>query len=152
MQISDSAVSYAVSKNDVALEMSVKLTKTGLANLSQVTLYDTLSNFYKVVQPLGGSLKHIEAGDIEKLGALLADYKAAIPKTSANTSETKTATLNIGDTIKQINELYVALDKHMAPYKYVSPNFYNDYMNSRGVKDLRKKGKKKDDNGEQGEQ
>jgi len=48
--------------------------------------------------------------------------------------------------------LYVALDKHMAPYKHVSPNFYNDYMNSRGIKDLRKKGKKKDDKGEQGEQ
>lgn len=144
VKISDSAVSYAVSKKDAVLEMGVKVTKSGLANLSQLVLLDTLTLFYNKVQPLNGSLKHLEAGDVEKLNQLLKSFKASLPKPSADSNETKTATQNIGDTIKEINGLYQTLDKHIAPFKYNQPGFYNDYTNSRMVKDLKGKGKKKE--------
>jgi hypothetical protein len=145
VKISDSAVSYAASKKDAVLEMNVKVTKSYLANLSQLALLDTLTVFYNYTQPLNGSLKHLEPGDLDKLAQLLQSFKTSMPQTGANNDESKTATQNMGETIKELNSMFKTLDKHLKPYKYTQPDFYSDYTNSRKVKDLKGKGKKKGD-------
>jgi hypothetical protein len=142
VKISESAVSYAVAQKDIVLEQSVKLTKSDLKGLTQVSLYDLLSNFYKVVLPLKTSLKHLEEGEIEKLDQLLKTYKASIPLTGADKDESQTATLNIGESIKVLNKLFDDLDKHIKPYRYKYPDFYSDYFNSRKVIDLKGKSKR----------
>jgi hypothetical protein len=143
VKISASAVSYAVSQKDAVLEMGVKVTKSNLQASSQIRLYDTLMNFSKKVTLLNGSLTHLDPGDIDKLGELIQAFKASIPKPGADSDELKTATLNIGETIKQLNEMFSTLDKHLAPYAYLSPDFFNDYTNSRKMVNLKGKGKKK---------
>lgn len=142
VKVSVSVVSYATSKKDLVLEMKVKVTKSDLANLSQLSLLDTLTVFYNEVKPIGPSLKHLQADDLDKLAQLLKAFKESLPKTGANADQSKTATQNIGETIKELNALYKTLDKHVAPYLYIVPDFYNDYKNSRGVKDLRGKSSK----------
>lgn len=142
LKISTSGVSYAVGKNDMPLEAALKLTKSQLYAYPQVTLHFMLSNFYETVLPLKNSLKHLDKDDFEKMEKYLKNFKDSLPLTVVNKGETKTATMNIGETIKTINEMFLTLDKHIAPYKYLYPDFYNDYMNSRKVIDLRGKSKK----------
>lgn len=143
VKLSESGVSYAVTQNNPVLEASLKLTKSQLEACGQVKLYDVVSVFYKRILPLKEFLKHLDSGDMEKEGQLLADYKASIPVTGADKDETQTATLNIGETIKTLNQMFLNLNKHIAPYKYKYPDFYNDYMNSRKVTDLKGKSKTK---------
>ena len=133
VKVSDSAVSYAASKKDVVLEMKVKVTKSDLSNLSQLSLLDTLTVFYNTVKPLNSSFKHLKTDDMEKLKTLLQSFKSSMPKTGANSDESKTATQNIGESIKELNALYKKLDKHIAPYKYNFADFFSDYRNPRSV-------------------
>lgn len=143
VKLSESGVSYAVAKSNPVLEASLKLTKSQLNSCGQVKLYDVVSVFYKQILPLKEFLKHLDPGDMEKEGQLLADYKASIPVTGANKDESQTATLNIGETIKTLNQMFSNLDKHIAPYQYNYPDFFNDYTNSRKVTNLKGKSKRK---------
>lgn len=142
IKISDSAISYAVAKKDFVLEAAVKLNRSDLLKLPQATLSDVLNAFIKKVLPFSASLKHLKKGDMEKAEKLFKEFEASIPVTSANMGESQTATMNIGESIKTLNQMFLNLDKHIAPYKYNYPDFYNDYMNSRKVINLKGKGKK----------
>ncbi len=139
LKISVSAVSFSASQKDLVLEKEVKLIKSDLERLTQIGLYNTLSLFYKKVLPLKNSLKHLEANDIDKLKKLLDDFKTSIPQTGADKDQSQTATYNIGDLIYEINNMFIELDKHIAPYQYSQPDFFRDYQNSRKVIDLKGK-------------
>lgn len=142
-KISDSGLAYATSINDPILEAELKLSRSKLSKYPQVILYDTMSAYYKKVLPLKHLLKHLDSDDLDKMYKLIKDFKASIPLAAANINESKTATMNIKKCIKSINELFRTMDKHIAPYKYNFPDFYNDYMNSRKVIDLKGKRRKK---------
>jgi len=122
--------------------MEVSLQKTNLSKLKQVVLYNTLVKFYNTVKPLKASLTHLDAGDMDKLGSLLDEYKTSIPKIEADNDTSKTATQNIDETMHELNSLYRKLDKHIRPFEYTHADFYSDYMNSRKVKNLKGKSTK----------
>lgn len=52
--------------------------------------------------------------------------------------QSKTATQNLATLVTEINEMYTTLDKHIGPFEYTEPDFYNNYRNSRVTKDLKK--------------
>lgn len=140
VKFSKSAVAYAAGKKDLALEFSVKFTKTDLSRLKDVSLLTTLLKFYKIILPLKEELEHLNTTDIDDFGAMLENLKTAIPQPQVEIDESKTATQNIGTLVMELNEMFKELDKFIAPFEYTHPDFYRDYMNSRVMKDL--KGKK----------
>jgi hypothetical protein len=141
LKISDSAVDYASGIDDLALELSVTLTDSQLRKLRQNELYDSVDKFYKVVNPLKSSFTHLEETDMDTFHSLLLEYQKAVPKTEADNDSSKTATQNIGEIIRELNRMFIKLDKHIKPYSHSNPDFYSDYKNSRSVKDLRGRGK-----------
>jgi hypothetical protein len=142
VKLSKSAVAYAAGKSDIALEISVKLTKTGLEKLKDLTLVNTLVKFYNIILPIQAELEHLNSTDVADFGDLVEKLNKAIPQPQVEIDESKTATGNLETLIMEINLMFIELDKFIDPYEYTHPDFYNDYTNSRVVKDLR--GKKKD--------
>lgn len=143
MKISKSAISYAAGEKDLALEFSVKLTKSDLEKLKDLSLFTKLEKFYNIVLPLKDKLEHLNATDIADFAATLERLKAALPKPQVEIGESKTATSTLETIISEINDMFIELDKFIDPFEYTHPDFYNDYKNARGVKDLKGKAKSK---------
>jgi hypothetical protein len=141
LKISDSAVDYAAGKKDKALELKVTLTESRLKRYRQLPLYDALSAFYDIVEPIKADLSHLEATDIATFKTMLDDYKQAIPEAEADNDSSRTATQNMGELIREVNGLYNDLDKHIRPFRYKFPDFVSDYFFSRNYKNFRGRGK-----------
>ena len=127
---------YAIETGNISLEKSVSIKDYELMKLPQSNLTDKVKQLYNVAVGVQPSIKNLDAGEVEMINTLLSSYNESLAKPAADKSESKTATKNLGETFKTLNDLHLKLDKLMGPFRYTEPKFYSDYMNSRIVKDL----------------
>lgn len=106
VKLSKSAVAYAAGKKDIALEMSVKLTKSGLEGLMENTLLTTLLKLYNIILPFKDQLEHLNPTDVADFGLMLENLKKALPQPQVEMDESKTATYNLGSLITEINDMF----------------------------------------------
>ncbi len=138
VKISKSAIDYAAGINDVILEFKVKVTKSQLDSQKDNSLISLTQMLYETILPFADKLTHLAETDVTDFKASIDAYKATMPKPQAEMDQSKTATENLSTLVTEINEMYTTLDKHIGPFEYTEPDFYNNYRNSRVTKDLKK--------------
>lgn len=143
VKLSKSAVAYAAGIKDLSLEYSVRFLKSDLTSLKELSLLSKLQKFYAIIAPIKDKLENLNPNDIADFALMLDHLKEALPQPQVELDESKTATYNLETLILEINAMFKELDKFIDPYEYTNPDFYHDYKNSRGVKDLKGKSSKK---------
>lgn len=127
---------YAIETGNISLEKSVSVKDYELTKLPQKNLTDKVKQLHLIATRVQPSIKNLDIAEVEMINTLLIAYNESLAKPAADKSESKTATKNLRETFKTLNDLHLKLDKLMGPFRYTQPKFYSDYMNSRIVKDL----------------
>lgn len=136
LTIAAAIVTYAVSIKDGELKESMNFTRTELSYVTDAELGARASNILTTAKKLEEPLQEygVSAEMIASLARLTEQYLPEANKTRTHTARRKNATQQIGDAIKQAQELMDnQLDKLMIRYQVSNPEFYNQYIINRTV-------------------
>ncbi len=132
-------VAHASLNNDNELKQAVNFTKSQLLTCRDNILVDRVNLVYNTALPLTSDLAlwNITPVDISTLSSLNSQYESAIPSKRAAVSGSKTATLNISTTFREIDTLLKhKLDSYLLIFQTNNPDFYNTYKAARMIIDL----------------
>lgn len=140
---------YALITNDAELKAKCAYTPSRLAIKSDPVFSDIAKLIYDLavsnIDQLGKFFLTQE--DLDSMHALNMQFKAAIPQKRVASSVQKVSTLNIGQTIRDLDKfLKETLDVLVAPFEFMQADFYHAYRNARTIIDYHGGGRKGGEN------
>lgn len=130
----------AVTTNNQELMVKCSYTVSVLNAKSDPVFSDIVLLVHGLALPLIDQLGQffLSQEHLDEMQTLNSEFKAAIPKRRVAVSVKKVSTLNIGQTMKELDQLLKEkIDLLIAPFEYTEADFYRAYRNARTIVDYR---------------